>query len=245
MGVEAAIRTGVGMVRYLGDQAVTDQVLARRPEAVPGEGRVQAWLMGSGIDTATRGDDVTERLRACLAMSLPVVLDAGALDLVPEVTGPTIILPHAGELARLLTALGRQGSSSAGDSEPVTAEQVRADPVTWAHRGVRATGAVVLLKGSRTVVAFRSAKAAATIMLEPATPWLASAGTGDVLGGIIGALVATHAARLRPDSALLAEIAATGAWIHAEAAAAASGGGPTAALDIAGEISGQIAALLD
>ena len=56
LGVEAALRTGVGMVRYVGPSRATDLVLARRPEAVPGRGRVQAWLIGSGMDAADRDD---------------------------------------------------------------------------------------------------------------------------------------------------------------------------------------------
>lgn len=244
LGVEAAIRTGVGMVRYVGDHAVVAQVLARRPEAVPGTGRVQAWLMGSGMDAETRSAEVTARLRGALAEGVPVVLDAGALDLVREATGPAVILPHAGELARILTALAREDPAAAAGAREVSAEQVRADPVTWAHRCVRATGATVLLKGSRTVVASVERGVARTIVLPAGTGWLAAAGTGDVLGGIIGALTATHADEIRSNSGALPAIAATGALIHALAAQQASAGGPIAALDVAEGISSRIAALL-
>ncbi len=249
LGVEAAIRTGVGMVRYLGDPPATRQVLARRPEAVPGDGRVEAWLVGSGMDADTRGAQATDRVRRALATGAPVVLDAGALDMVRQATGPTLILPHARELARLLNRLGSAAPGAAGEggdvsAEQVSAAQVSADPVAWAHRAMRATGAVVLLKGSRTVVASMADGVARTIILPPGTPWLATAGTGDVLGGIIGALVATHSEILGSEPAALAEIAATGALIHGLAAAFASGGGPIAALDIAEAVPGRIAALL-
>ncbi|WP_111718461.1 ADP/ATP-dependent (S)-NAD(P)H-hydrate dehydratase [Homoserinimonas sp. OAct 916] len=244
LGVEAAIRTGVGMVRYLGDPPATRQVLARRPEAVPGDGRVEAWLVGSGMDADTRGAEATDRVRRALATGAPVVLDAGALDMVRQATGPTLILPHARELARLLNRLGSAAPGAAGDGEVVSAAQVSADPVGWAHRAVRATGAVVLLKGSRTVVASMADGVARTIILPPGTSWLATAGTGDVLGGIIGALVATHSDIIGSEPAALAEIAATGALIHGLAAAFASGGGPIAALDIAEAVPGRIAALL-
>src|SRR5688500_5470355 len=63
LGVEAALRTGVGMVRYVGPEPAKQLVLARRPEAVSGMGRVQAWLVGSGTDPASRTEDETALLR--------------------------------------------------------------------------------------------------------------------------------------------------------------------------------------
>ena len=83
LGAEAALHTGVGMLRYLG--GARDAVLARRPEAVTAEGRVQAWVLGSGIDP----DDplLGERMRAALAEGVPTVLDAGALDLAGDASG--------------------------------------------------------------------------------------------------------------------------------------------------------------
>ena len=83
-------------------------------------------------------------------------------------------------------------------------------------------GVTVLLKGSTTYVANDSV----LIQLPVATPWLATAGTGDVLAGIIGALVATNTVEILNDYTHLAYVAATGALIHARAAESASNGGP-------------------
>src|SRR3954452_3477673 len=78
LGVEAAWRTGLAMVRYVG--AARDLVLQRRPETVTQDGRVQAWLIGSGTDASARRGDETHALRAILSGDVPVVVDAGALD---------------------------------------------------------------------------------------------------------------------------------------------------------------------
>jgi len=105
LGVEAALRTGVGMVRYLGPPRATDLVLQRRPEAVTEPGRVQAWLLGSGMPVARTGSELEpaarERLHHALDSGRPLVLDAGALDLAAATDAPAVIVPHAGELARL------------------------------------------------------------------------------------------------------------------------------------------------
>jgi len=98
LGVEAALRTGVGMVRYLGPHRATDLVLQRRPEAVASDGRVQAWLLGSGMDPVHRDTTVMER---ALAQGLPVVLDGGAPDLRRRATGPVGPTPHHGKPAPL------------------------------------------------------------------------------------------------------------------------------------------------
>ena len=103
LGVEAALHTGVGMVRYLGPGRPTRLVLARRPEAVTTDGRVQAWVLGSGQDAARARRRCTSMLLdAALAQDVPVVIDSGALDLASQATGPAVLTPHAGELATLL-----------------------------------------------------------------------------------------------------------------------------------------------
>lgn len=237
LGVEAAWRTGLGMVRYIGPSRPTALVLARRPETVAAEGRVQAWVIGSGTDASTRSAAESDALRGLLSDTDPVVVDAGALDLATEATAPRILTPHAREHARLRAALGLPRQD---------------DRVTAARESAAATGAVVLLKGATTVVA---APDGWTITVTAGTPWLATAGTGDVLAGVIGALVAGAAAsdrltdasgRVGPASGLAA-LAASGAWLHGHAAALASaavGGGPVTALDVAEAMPRAVAEVL-
>ena len=235
LGVEAAHRTGVGMVRYTGPRAVRAAVLARRPETVTLEGRVQAWLVGSGIDPLRRSFVLLGDLQGALASKLPVVLDSGALDLVGTHTAPTLITPHARELATLLAA--REISTSV--------EEVRSDPLGWSERAARELGVAVLLKGAVTHVCDPDGD---RYTITAPTHWLATAGTGDVLGGIIGALLATHHERLAVDADALTALAATGAWVHGEAArraSAAVGGGPITALDVAEAVPGVVGMLLE
>ena len=231
LGVDAAVRAGLGMVRYLGPRRATDLVLQRRPEIVTVPGRVQAWLLGSGINSTTRTDAVTAALGEALAEGLPTVIDAGALDLIPRAIGPTVITPHAGELAAML----------ANEAKPGSASQIAANPGEWSIRAARLFDVTVLLKGAVTHVASPSG-ARLTVSIGPA--WLATAGSGDVLGGILGALLATHSEQLEADATSLAPLAATAALIHAEAANLASAGGPIAALDVSDAVPWAVAILL-
>src|SRR5690606_813387 len=216
LGVEAAWRTGIGMVRYVGPDRPAQLILQRRPETVVGAGRVQAWVIGSGTDAETRPLAEEAALRGILAGEEPVVVDAGALDLVVGAAAPLIVTPHAREHAALRERLGLP--PDVDDRERGTAETART------------LGAVVLLKGSRTVVATPDGVTART---DAATPWLATAGTGDVLAGVIGALVAGAAADRTLDAAALASVALAGARLHARAAEVAAAGGPITALDVA------------
>lgn len=209
LGVEAALRVGVGMVRYLGPGRATRLVLQRRPEAVTTDGRVQAWVIGSGQDPKERDELTRMQLEIALRQGVPVVLDAGALDLWPDATGARVLTPHAGELARLLD---------------IGTDAVLADRDAAARQASALTGATVLLKGAETLV---TSPGGELVRVRNATPWLATAGAGDALAGILGALVATHA-----DAQDLAPIAAAAAWIHGEAAQRASGGGPFTVLDL-------------
>ena len=230
LGVEAACRTGVGMVRYLGPDRPAAMVLARRPEVVTADGRVQAWLLGSGTDPGKDADEHA-RLVGFLDQRLPTLLDAGALDLVPEVQGPTVITPHFGELVPVLSAVGVD----------VSKDDVAAEPERWAVRAAAETGVTVLLKGATTMVADPSGL---RFVVRAGQPWLATAGSGDVLGGVLGALLATHRPELEADPSVLAGLAAAAAWIHGEAGRIASGGGPIVALDIAESVPAVIRRLL-
>jgi NAD(P)H-hydrate repair Nnr-like enzyme with NAD(P)H-hydrate dehydratase domain len=152
------------------------------------------------------------------AQSVPTVLDAGGLNWAGKLSQPTLITPHAGELARLLTKRGIKVSS----------EAIEADPKKWAVLAAKELHVTVLLKGSVTYVANKEV----LIELPKATPWLATAGSGDVLAGIIGALVATNYIEILNDENNLARVAATGSFIHNNAALLASMGSPISATSI-------------
>jgi NAD(P)H-hydrate repair Nnr-like enzyme with NAD(P)H-hydrate dehydratase domain len=220
LGVQAAAHTGIGMIRYLGEAA--ELVLQRRPEVVTADGRVQAWLLGSGMDHVDRQ---LEPLLRAVSQEVPVVLDGGALDLHDRAAGPVVITPHYGELARLLG---------------VDRAEVAGDPEGYARRTADSLGVTVLLKGHTTYVAGPGISLSAA----SAPTWLATAGAGDALAGILGALVATHAAAIADDPAELARLAATAAVLHGLAAKRASGGGPLTVLGLAAALPATIAGLL-
>ncbi|WP_394551307.1 NAD(P)H-hydrate dehydratase [Agromyces sp. MMS24-JH15] len=233
LGVEAASRSGVGMVRYIGPRDVAAAVLARRPETVIGEGRVQAWLLGSGMNPERRSFVLSGDLQHALASGVPVVLDAGALDLVGSHRGPTVITPHAGELARLLTLR----------EVDVDVEAIVADRSGWAERAAHELGVAVLLKGAVTHVCDPEGR---RYTITAATHRLATAGSGDVLAGILGALAAVAHADLDVEAGTLTAVAATAAFVHAEAARRATeavDGGPVTALDIAEAVPAVVGAL--
>jgi hydroxyethylthiazole kinase-like uncharacterized protein yjeF len=232
LGVEAASRTGIGMIRYLGPQTPTTLVLQRRPEVVTAAGRVQAWLLGSGMDADRRSQAETVSLVHALEQDVPRVLDAGALDLVERAGVGTIITPHAGELA---SVWGRAGFAA-------ERSEIEADPVRWALDTVDRFGVTVLLKGARTIIAGPSTP---VLSVTASSSWAATAGSGDVLAGILGALLATNAAFLDDEGGgILSRVAATAAYLHQASGARASGGGPIAALDIAESLPATIADIL-
>ena len=219
MVCEAAMRTGVGMIRYLGPTRAADLLLTRRPEVVTEDGQVQAWTIGSGID----GDHIGWRrkltIKAKLDEVVPTVLDAGGLSLLNAIHGPILITPHYRELAWLLSSAGATVSHTA----------VKAEPKRWARFASDTFHVTVLLKGNVSYVVSKERE----IELPPASPWLATAGTGDVLAGILGALVATQATKIAEQPDFLSAIAATGSLIHAKAAELASNGGPITAMGVA------------
>lgn len=263
LGVSAAWRAGAGMVRYVppvddsappfGLPTAAAAVLAARPETVfgPPAGKpCDAWLIGSGTDASTRSAAETRELATLLAGDAPVVVDAGALDLVgggaagASHAAPAILTPHGGEFERLWRAaeLGDfpEGWDPRGsDSSPRAAA---------ASRLAKTLGVTVLLKGSLTICATPSGWLRS---VGPATPWLASAGTGDVLAGIVGALVAGRADDVRNDAAFLGQLGATAALLHDYAARHAAGdadatgaGRPITAGDVAAAIPAAFAALI-
>jgi hydroxyethylthiazole kinase-like uncharacterized protein yjeF len=242
LAVSGALRTGVGMIRYIGPRDATAAVRAAWPEVVAGPGRVQAWLLGSGVST-DRDDDQPAAIAAALERDEPCLVDAGGLSLlvqqlqqerdarvahseVPDRSDRLLLTPHAGELATLLTELSESG-------ERVEREDVERAPYRYARRGAEQTGATVLLKGATTVIVRPDGRARSQ---AEAPPWLATAGAGDVLAGIAAALLAGG---LSPFDA-----GAVAAFVHGTAAAAASGGGPIVAGDVATHLGSTLAALL-
>ena len=192
----AAVATHSGMVRYAGSAG--QQVLSYWPEVIAAPsaraaGRVQAWVVGPGLGTDDAG---ASAVWFALSSDLPVIVDADALtilaahtDLVVNRSAPTVLTPHAGEFARLAGA-------PPGD-----------DRVAATRRLADQFGATVLLKGNVTVIA----EPGGLVYLNPAgQSWAATAGSGDVLSGIIGALLAAGLPA--------GEAAAAAAFVHARAA---------------------------
>lgn len=230
LAVSSAVESGAGMVRYVGPEAATHQVLNAVPEAVPGNGHVQAWVIGPGIPTDETTPDVRRQVEACrhaLASDLPCVVDAGALDLIEGPRqAPTLLTPHAGELARMLSRLetGRVFHRN----------QISAAPLDHARRLVELTGATVLLKGATTLVVGPEGEAVRCQADAPA--WLATAGAGDVLAGLAGTLVAAGLD--------LRDAGSLAALVHGLAAHHANPGGPVRALAVARAIPWTVADLL-
>ena len=222
----AAVAATSGMVRYTG--SAHGDVLAHWPEVIASPtpaaaGRVQAWVVGPGLGTDETG---AAALWFALETNVPVLIDADGLTILaahPDMLGsrraPTVLTPHAGEFARLAGA-------PPGD-----------DRISATRKLADAFGATVLLKGNVTVVA----DPGGPVYLNPAgQSWAATAGSGDLLSGMIGALLA---AGLSPS-----EAAAAGAFVHARAAelsAADPGPGyaPTSASRIVSHIRTALAAL--
>lgn len=198
----AALSVGIGMVRYFGPDSVKKAVIQNRPEVVIQTGNVNAYLLGSGVPVKK---SLLRKITMEMAnrTDLPKVLDAGALYLAGTSKSPTIITPHAGELAELLN---------------VSSKTIEGDPMRYATEAASKFKVTVLLKGNETIVA----NSHRLIRLPSATSWLATAGTGDVLAGILGALLALNHENVTKDN--LIELGATASYIHAQAAAKSSKG---------------------
>jgi hydroxyethylthiazole kinase-like uncharacterized protein yjeF len=218
LSVAGALAGPAGMVRYAG--AAADLVRQRYPSVVATErvgdaGRVQAWVCGCGLGTDERA--ATE-LRTVLRADVPVCLDADALggpsagtsgSPLPRVA-PTVLTPHDREYGRL------------AGHEPGP------DRIEAALRLAARTRAVVLLKGDRSVIATPDGRA---YVNPTGVPALATAGTGDVLAGLLGALLAGG---LPPDRAAMAA-----AYAHGLAARRAARQGPVTAVDVAAALAAE------
>jgi hydroxyethylthiazole kinase-like uncharacterized protein yjeF len=188
-----ALRAGAGMVRYVGAHHAAEMVRGRWPEVVVTDvdtdedgsiadaagvlaaGRVQAWAIGSGLGTGPGPASVLEQV---LGTELPVLVDADAITVAADHhdwlsrKGGTLLTPHTGEFAKLMAA---------------ERSDVEAHRLAWARKAADQLGVTVLLKGSTTVVADPDGR---TAVNTTATAWLGTAGSGDVLSGVCGSLMA-------------------------------------------------------
>jgi hydroxyethylthiazole kinase-like uncharacterized protein yjeF len=196
LAAEAAQRAGAGYVEIAGDDLPfgTPLALVRRAwaPAVLGDERVGAIVIGPGLDALQAS---RERLAHALAASCAVVVDAGALALLEDARldgAVRLLTPHAGEFKRLFGPIGD-------------------DPLAATRAAAAKTGALVLLKGAASIVAAPDGRA----LIGPvASPWLATAGTGDVLSGVCGTILAQ--ASWHGFDPL--EAAGAAIWLHARAA---------------------------
>jgi ADP-dependent NAD(P)H-hydrate dehydratase / NAD(P)H-hydrate epimerase len=230
-----AIHGGAGMVRFVSADVAVNVVRQHWPEAVltayhpdqPAEaiktaGRVQAWAVGPGIGT---GPDAEALLGAVLASDVPVLVDADGLTVLAERRdllrrdAPVLITPHAGELARLLTA----------DRDDIEARRLHYVKAAAAELGV-----TVLLKGSTTVIASPD-DTEPVLVNSTGTSWLATAGSGDVLSGLAGSLLA--------QGIPAATAAAAAAFLHGMAGRLAARDAPIGASDLIGAIPAAIRAV--
>ena len=215
-----ALRAGAGILRVHAPRETIAAVRQRWPEtvgipldlaALADEPKVDAWVVGPGLGT---DDEAAAVLDAVLARPEPVVLDADAITLIAQRrqtlvdrAAPTVLTPHTGEFGRITD---------------LSADDVAADPLAATRSAARELGATVLLKGMRTVVCTPGGDA----RINPTgTPWLAAAGSGDVLAGALGAYLAAGLSAL--------DAAACAAWMHGLAGRLAADDAPLLATDIA------------
>ena len=211
LAARSARRSGAGLVTILSPAITADIYRAGDPgtlveevddvvafRALLADGRRNALVVGPGNGVGSRTRNLA---RAALACGRPTVLDADALtvfqnapdDLWAAVNGTVVLTPHEGEFGRLFAARG--------------------DRLTRTRCAADESGAVVLLKGADTVIAAPDGRAAIN---QSGTPDLATAGSGDVLAGLIGGLVAQGMAGF--------EAACAGVWLHGCAGEAAGAG---------------------
>jgi ADP-dependent NAD(P)H-hydrate dehydratase / NAD(P)H-hydrate epimerase len=192
LAATAAQASGAGYVELLAEGGSNrPNALVRRAwnASALDDKRVGAIVCGPGLGRDRAARDRLEQVLGCAA---PILLDADALTLlgrtgVRHLGKVAVITPHWGEFTDMFGDDGR-------------------DSLTQARAAAAKSGTVVLLKGAMSIVAHPDGHAA---IGAPAPSWLASAGTGDVLSGVIGALLAGGMAPF--------EAAQAGVWLHAEA----------------------------
>ncbi|MEM9853875.1 MAG: NAD(P)H-hydrate dehydratase [Pseudomonadota bacterium] len=231
LAARAALRVGAGLVTLgapgsaLMECAVHSTAVMVRRAGTPDDlsacledPRINAVCLGPGFGIARAGEHLPGLLEAVArSRTLRAVLDADALTALaerPEVlaglNGDIVLTPHMGEFARLFPEIGARLSANA-EKGPAYSK------VDAVRDAAASCGAVVLLKGPDTVIAdARGLAALHAAQYDRAAPWLATAGSGDVLAGLITGLLARGFGAM--------DAAAKGAWLHAECARAFGAG---------------------
>jgi ADP-dependent NAD(P)H-hydrate dehydratase / NAD(P)H-hydrate epimerase len=205
--------TGVGMLSIAVPKSIKSLVSSHLPEALiigcpeTEAGTIKALpdLDFTKYQAIACGCGLTDRpskiVKAILSANCPLILDADALNIIAKLgteetienrTAPTILTPHVGEFKRLFTKI------------PTT------NKLTAAIAGSEASRSIILLKGARTIVAQPDGK---VTIITDSTPALARGGSGDILTGLIGGLIATNIQR----DLSISEVVATAAWWHSQA----------------------------
>ncbi len=248
LSARAAVAAGLGLLRTIVPENVATALTTQVPEAVPlgtdeltallahsrrngreGATRIGAWAIGPGLEDTP---ETRRHLQQILAANNPCIVDAGALAMLEpgEHRQLRILTPHAGELNALLAKAGVR----------VSTRDIAADPIRWARWAAVAYDCVVLLKGSATIC---TAPDGYALIVHASTPELATAGSGDVLTGILGTLLAAADFPATPatgdvtaQTRRLTDLAAAGALIHAHAGALAAHEGTLSAVDLVVEL---------
>ena len=247
LSVSGALSAGATLCRYVGPSEARRLILASAPEVVMAKGWFHAGLVGCGFDEETR-ESVLDMGTQAGDRGAPLVIDAGAIPLWEELgkkgARTMVLTPHAGEAAGLWRSLDETQPERLSD-------WIEKNPVASASTLADLTGAIIVLKGSRTVIA---SPAGEVFSVRAPSAWAGTAGSGDILAGVIVAIVAS---RHTEDLGEVAEAAATGAYLHAIAGGVASGttipsgeptgsaGRPIVASQIAAALPQVIQAVLD
>jgi hydroxyethylthiazole kinase-like uncharacterized protein yjeF len=200
LSATAAARSGAGYVVGVGvTEDVPHAIVRRDPDDLAktlDDARVGAVVIGPGLGHGARAEDM---VRLALASPHPLVVDGDALapGLVSSRAAPTILTPHAGEFARMF-------GTDVTDAE---------SKIDRTRAAAESSGATIVFKGADTVIA---SPGGLVTLCPPASAWLSTAGTGDVLAGITGAMLARG---LPPHDAACAAV-----WLHGEAARLAGPG---------------------
>ena len=198
LGVTAAIQSGCGYVRFVGNERLSNFVVSQRPEVVAEDGNVDAWVLGSGVP-----ENDLNRVYDCASKFgelRPLVVDAGAISHLhkQKPLADFIITPHHKEAQKIFENFG----------VVISLESIAADPESAAMKLAELTGGVVNLKANVSVIASEGEK---PIITDPLNTHLSTAGTGDLLAGVTGALLARHVKQIGvPDRKRMMRIAALG-----------------------------------